>query len=255
MAKGLSDVNYHPFAEKFPLIHGEQWESFKASIAETKGPEQAVAYRMVKGAKQGLDGRNREKACEELGIPCRYEKVCIEDKDVKAYILRRNVHRRHLTPELRREIVGELRADGQSTRTIAETLGVNQATVVRDLKIADTARIESNGPGDANASPAVKGADGKIYPAKAPAKVAPPPGAGDSWEPPANPEPPAAPKRQPQTGKVIFDNRKMDEAFGVLVRLTTAAGKAYGQGGRHLNMAAALEKFICEWKAWKKELR
>lgn len=51
-----------------------------------------------------------------------------------------------------------LREMGNSTRQIAEIVGVNQSTVTRDLKAA---------PGDANASPQkVIGKDGKQYPAK-----------------------------------------------------------------------------------------
>ena len=52
-------MDFHPFAERFPLIQGDEWEAFKASVRHTKGNEEAVTYRMADGKKQGLDGRNR----------------------------------------------------------------------------------------------------------------------------------------------------------------------------------------------------
>jgi transposase-like protein len=136
--KGEDTMDFHPFAEKFPLLEGDEWEAFKESIRQTNGPEQPVLYRLVEGKQQGIDGRNRNKACEELGIPCRFEEITLEDDDVKAYIIRRNIRRRHMSKELRQEIILELHEDGKSTRQIAETLGVSNATVSRDLN-------ESNG--------------------------------------------------------------------------------------------------------------
>lgn len=127
-------MNWHPFAERFPLLEGDEWEAFKESIAATGGNETPITYRIVNGKKQYLDGRNRHRACKSLSIECREEAVEVDDEDVKAWIIRRNVHRRHMTRELRRELVAELRADGQSTRKIAETLGASRSTVHRDIE-------------------------------------------------------------------------------------------------------------------------
>src|SRR5260370_30965924 len=88
---------------------------------------------MVRGMKQGVDGRNRERACLDLGIECRYEKVFVDDADVPAYIDSRNLHRRHLTREQRQACVLAMRAEGQSVRQIADTLGVGRSTVYRDI--------------------------------------------------------------------------------------------------------------------------
>jgi transposase len=127
-------MEWHPFAAKFPLLEGEEWKAFKESIRKTKGNEVPVVYRLVEGNKQGIDGRNRERACLELKLECNYEKRFFDDEaKIRDYIIRRNVHRRHMSKELRQEIVGELRADGQSTRQIAEKLGVSQSTIANDL--------------------------------------------------------------------------------------------------------------------------
>ncbi|MFY1686406.1 helix-turn-helix domain-containing protein [Plantactinospora sp. WMMB782] len=62
-------------------------------------------------------------------------------------------HRLKLSPEHRQKAVAELRLAGMSQRAIGSALGVDQATVIRDLR-----------RGDADASPEeIKGADGKTY--------------------------------------------------------------------------------------------
>jgi transposase-like protein len=179
-AASASPLSWHPFAEKFPLLQGEEWENFKESIKKTGGNTVPVIYRLVNGKKQGIDGRNRERACIELGLKCRMEKIDIADVDVKEFILVRNVHRRHLNRELRQQIVCELRADGRSTREIAETLGVHHSTVARDIQDNTEGNLNSgvanatpegaaehdpeNSPGVANATPVtVVGRDGKRY--------------------------------------------------------------------------------------------
>jgi hypothetical protein len=168
-------MEWHPHALTYPLLEGEEYEAFKKDIREN-GQREAVKYRMYRGQKQGLDGRNRECACKELGIDCRYEKVFVDDADVEAYIDSRNLHRRHLTAEQRRNRVLALRAGGQSTREIAASLGVSQTTVVNDLKGDEAAPGEQNcSPEARNGAkstipaspqpPRVTGKDGKSYPA------------------------------------------------------------------------------------------
>src|SRR5438105_5299423 len=127
-------MNWHPFSEKFPLLEGQEWEDFKASIRKDKGKIRSIEYRMVGGEKQGIDGRNRLKACRELKIKCPTKRVVLADEEVKDHVIRRNItDRRHMTKELRQSIVAELRADGESTRQIAEALAVSQATVRNDI--------------------------------------------------------------------------------------------------------------------------
>jgi hypothetical protein len=224
----IPDIEWHPFAERFPRLEGAEWESFLASIKATDGNEQPIMYRMVRGQKQGLDGRNRYLACQVLGIKPRMEKVFLSDGQVKDYIIRRNVHRRHLTPELRREIVGELRADGKSIREIAELTGASVGTVHADLK-----------SGVQNRTPeTVLGRDGKSYPAQQPT-FEPGDGTAPEEQEPANPNAglapsgPAAgsrepgdgtapeeqpPPRAPKNGREAYDWSELDRHFGIVVR-------------------------------------
>ncbi len=161
--------HWHPHAERFPLMDGEKRVSFEEDIG-TNGQRESVKYRMKDGARQGLDGRNRVKACESLGIECRYEKVFIDDDQAEGYIDSLNLHRRHLTPEQESyargkeynaskkptagrpkkgapvkgadnsPTVGELSKDKDSPKSTAEKLaekhGVSPTTIESDAKFA-----------------------------------------------------------------------------------------------------------------------
>jgi ParB-like chromosome segregation protein Spo0J len=103
-----------------------------------------------------VDGRNRELACLIAGVEPQYEPVQLTERAIPAFVDSANLHRRHLTPEFRRERVRQLRTDGKSLRTIAKSVGVSEATVRSDLKSgAQFCAPES-----------VRGADGQTYPAQ-----------------------------------------------------------------------------------------
>ncbi len=126
---------WHPFAEEFPLLEGAEWESFKQGIKATDGiDDNPVLYRNHDGGIQGLDGRNRYRACRELRLQPKMKLVRVKDEDVEAYILRCNVSRRHMSADMRAKVVKHLASNGATTREIANTLGVSQSTVVQDTK-------------------------------------------------------------------------------------------------------------------------
>jgi ParB-like chromosome segregation protein Spo0J len=110
-----------------------------------------------------VDGYHRNKIAEELGLTdIPIKKVDGTEPELQAMAIALNVARRQLDVEDRRELVAQLRAEGKSTRQIAEQLGVDQSTVVRDLAKAS----------DATASvDRVTGKDGKSRPARMPAKA------------------------------------------------------------------------------------
>lgn len=128
-------MEWHSFAEKFHRIpEGSEWEEFKKDIALTEGNTRPIEYRMVGAKRQGLDGRNRLLACEELGLEPSFKEIKIKDEDCISYIVRANILRRHLDAASRKDLVALLRADGKSTREIAGTLNVPKSTVHRDIK-------------------------------------------------------------------------------------------------------------------------
>jgi hypothetical protein len=155
---------WHAESKKFPRLEGDERAALKTSLKRTKGnAEEPILYRMVNGKSQGLDGLNREELCQELGITPTFKRVDVSDDEVRDFIWRRNLYRRHLTAEQRRPFVEEMRAEGASIRTIAETLGVGRTTVSRDLSGVPNGTPDLQNTGNIDK---IEGKDGKIYPSK-----------------------------------------------------------------------------------------
>jgi hypothetical protein len=156
-------MDWHPYARSYPLLDGDDRASFRADIGK-RGLQEPIKYRMIGGQKQGLDGRNRKRECEELGIECSELCVHVPDEEVEAYIDSLNLHRRHLTGEARRTRVIFMRANGMSGRQIAELLHIGEGTVRRDLEKAQE-ESDSTAPNGAVETPelpdTVTGKDGK----------------------------------------------------------------------------------------------
>lgn len=80
----------HPLCELFPrMSEGE----FSALVADIRANGQRAAIITVDGAI--LDGGNRARACEQLGIEPRCREF--DGGDMLAFVLGANLHRRHLT--------------------------------------------------------------------------------------------------------------------------------------------------------------
>jgi ParB-like chromosome segregation protein Spo0J len=249
--------HWHPFAEKFPPLAGEEWEAFKASIRRTRGNRVPVIYRMKDGKAEGIDGRNRYRACEELGLTCRMEEELLDDDKVKEFILDRNVHRRHLTPELRRELVAELRADGKSVRGIAEALGVGKSTVERDLRTHQETPVPNGTPAT------VTGQDGKSYQSRA-ERVGP--GAlkpyvlpsermaGDETEQ-IERDKKADRKARAQDGKPVFEDKQVTDSIGKLAKLFNDRAKALKQEKSQgwADVREAMNGLLTAWDSWRGE--
>jgi transposase-like protein len=150
-------VKWHPLVLKFPELTGDRWDAFLDGIRATKGVRTTqVLYRVANGQKEGLAGRMRYKACKQLGLPCRMKRVRVPDAKVLEFVLIHDVNRRHLSPELERDIVAELRSQGMSARKIAKTMGTSKSAAGRAMQGVPT------GTGRAT------GTDGKSYPATRP---------------------------------------------------------------------------------------
>ena len=94
----MQDVTIHPFAEIFPLMGAKEFELLKADIA-TNGQRDPIA---LTERDELLDGRNRLRACRELGIEPFFMTIADEDGfDALAWVMSKNFHRRHLDPSQR----------------------------------------------------------------------------------------------------------------------------------------------------------
>jgi hypothetical protein len=174
----MSELQFHPLAGLFPLMEGTEFEELVADI-KAHGLRERIDLYQGKIA----DGRNRYRALQQLGIdPSTDQKKYFRkalyahsaggeiapheqnnDDRVRALIISRNIHRRHLTAEQKREIIAKVIAakPEASDRQIAKQVKADHKTVgaVRKAK-------EATG----EVSPVEKrvGTDGKVR--KQPAK-------------------------------------------------------------------------------------
>jgi len=94
----------HKIAEIFPLMNTEEFAALKKDIEDHGLFEDIITYEgMI------LDGRNRNKACLELGIEPRYTEF--QGEDPLTFVISHNLHRRHLNAFQRAEIVLKLKPD------------------------------------------------------------------------------------------------------------------------------------------------
>ena len=176
-------LKFHPLADIFPLMEGAEFDALVADIKAHGLREKIDLY-------QGkiVEGRNRYRALQRLGIdpsadPGKYFRKAIyahtvggeiapheqnNDDRVRAYVISKNIHRRHLTPEQKRDLIAKVIAakPEASDRRIAKQVKADHKTVgaIRRAK-------ESTG----EVSPVAKrvGADGKARKQPAQKKTAP----------------------------------------------------------------------------------
>ena len=92
---------FHPLADIFPLIEGEEFDQLVASIKANGPREPIVIYEdMI------LDGRNRARACEVLGIEPHYHPFL--DADPLTFVVDKNLCRRHLDDRQRASVAAKI---------------------------------------------------------------------------------------------------------------------------------------------------
>jgi ParB-like chromosome segregation protein Spo0J len=142
----MTQIKFHPLADMFPLMEGEEFDALVADIKTHKLREKIILYDgMI------LDGRNRYRALVALGADLKTIRECCEAPccidnhhgGPTAYVISANIHRRHLNAEQKREIIAKLiKADpSKSDRQIAKQAKVDHKTV-------GAARVELEGRGE-----------------------------------------------------------------------------------------------------------
>jgi hypothetical protein len=107
----IGKYTVHPVAAMFPLLQGGWYEQFKGNI-EGNGQIDPI---IVQGNIL-IDGRNRLRACLELGIEPIIEEYSPKinkfgnEVDVVRYIMLKNFERRDLTPDQRTIIAAKARS-------------------------------------------------------------------------------------------------------------------------------------------------
>jgi ParB-like chromosome segregation protein Spo0J len=158
-AQTTTRYDFHPAANIFPLLEGEEFNALVADIKTFRLRERIKLF----GGKI-LDGRNRYRALLAAGIkPTSNYFDHLPYVDPVAYVISTNIHRRHLKPEDRIKYLAQLVAaqPEKSDRQIAKEAGVSHPTIAK-------ARQEAEATGKALPVAKRTGADGKAR--KQPAK-------------------------------------------------------------------------------------
>lgn len=104
MVKQFNGIEIHPAAMLFPMMSASDYERFRDDIKQNGQNEPVVFYDGML-----IDGRNRYKACLELGIEVDETEL---DKDLVPdpveWVLSTNLHRRHLHPSQRAMIAAKM---------------------------------------------------------------------------------------------------------------------------------------------------
>jgi hypothetical protein len=112
----------HPVADVFPMMQGREFEDFKADIAAHAQREEIL----LDAQGRIIDGRNRDRACRDLGIEPRYRVWDGDGSDsvaVVRLVMSANYYRRHLNESQRAMVAARLRRDVLEPAAIREQAG------------------------------------------------------------------------------------------------------------------------------------
>jgi hypothetical protein len=192
----------HPAADLFPMMTPDELKKLGEDIKKNGLRNRVVLWAEQRGQKEYLlDGRNRLDAIERAGhirlikdgrLSEFFHRYChtvygpldeIATKletviDPFSYVISANIHRRHLTPEQKRELVEKLiRATPEkSDRQIADEIKSNRNTVGR-------VRAKLEQTGDVSLSDTRTDSKGRQQPAHKPPKAAPKPAPACALDP------------------------------------------------------------------------
>jgi hypothetical protein len=178
---------FHPLADMFPLMEGEE---FRALVEDMRVRKRVNLPIMLFEGKI-LDGRNRYNALVELGWEVPTRTFSGSHQKARDYVISANIHRRHLTNEQKRALIENLlKADPEkSDRQIAKE------AKLPDHKLVGRTRKRLEGRGAMPHVAKRKDAAGRRQPSSKPKPALAEP-------PPAKEKPPV---NAPDTGLRAFD--------------------------------------------------
>jgi hypothetical protein len=136
-AQADAPLEFHPLADLFPVMEGAEFDALVADIKAHGQQESIVTF-------EGkiLDGRNRYRACLKVGLHPDDINFTVEDDSIDnpaAYVISKNIYRRHLTTEQRQALLMELVAaqPEKSDRQLAKETGTTHPTIAKARKQAE----------------------------------------------------------------------------------------------------------------------
>jgi len=132
-------IKFHPLADLFPLMEGEEFDALVADIKANGLQEPVVVHEdMI------LDGRNRFMACEAAGVEPTF--VPFLGENPLAFVISTNLRRRHLNESQRAMVAAKLATlklgDNQHSEGLpigrgSELLNVGERSVARAREVRD----------------------------------------------------------------------------------------------------------------------
>jgi ParB-like chromosome segregation protein Spo0J len=119
----------------FPLMEGAEFEGLFADIQKHGLREPLTVYE-----DKILDGRNRERAAVEAGVELSFHHFSGSHDDARAFVISKNIHRRHLTFDQKQELVAALIISdpAKSDRQIAKLTKVSPTSVGKKRRRLET---------------------------------------------------------------------------------------------------------------------
>jgi hypothetical protein len=207
---------YHPLALKYGgYLDKNELDALAKDIADN-----GQRFPIIVHEGRIVDGVQRHRAClrakkEPITAPYNVEQYGGEEKDIAAFIISANVHRRHLKPKQRRDIVADfLKADPTaSDRAIAEKAKVDKNTVAKVRKEKET-RGEIHHVGKRTDT------KGRQQPAEKPRKLVPPSKPTLAVALRSRPEPAPLAEQKPLSGDAWWDQESQTIADAMVEHMT-----------------------------------
>jgi ParB/RepB/Spo0J family partition protein len=125
-------MEFHPFANAFPLMEGEEFDNLVKSIRES-----GLINPIVLFEDKILDGRNRYRACKLAGVEPDFVHFEEQDPDRCVDLVEAlNIHRRHLSDSQRAMIAGRLVQFKKATRQeAAQAMNVSERSISKAVAV------------------------------------------------------------------------------------------------------------------------
>ena len=141
----MSALEFHPLADIFPLLDGQDFAELVADIKAPHGLREPIVVYEDKI----LDGRNRYRACEAAGVEPTF--TVYTGDDPVAYVISLNLRRRHLDESQRAMVAAKLatlklgdnqHSEGLPIGRSSELLNVGERSVARAREVIDRGATE-----------------------------------------------------------------------------------------------------------------
>jgi N6-adenosine-specific RNA methylase IME4 len=103
LSPGHAPLKFHPLANLFPMLGEAELAELGGDIEQNGQVETVKLHREMV-----LDGRNRYTACIKRGLGVRVEVFAGTDREALAYVIAKNLRRRHLTESQRAMVAAKL---------------------------------------------------------------------------------------------------------------------------------------------------